>query len=133
MSTTSLVSDLLSALSLRRRRTRESIKTKLRRRSSYTPYTVYQQIMSPSILRDAEATNRLLEAILDSSGGRRSLSRLSRTCKAFSKPALDVLWRELDSLVPLIGLFPAHLFKRSRKPGLGLVSTLLTVLERKLD
>lgn len=89
--------------------------------SSYYPYTVYEQTMSPIILRDSEATKKLLEAILDSPNGKRSLSRLARTCKAFSSPALDVLWRELDSIVPIVGLFPGHLLKKTKKPGMGLV------------
>jgi len=75
-----------------------------------------------SILQDREAATKLLEAILDSPGGKRSLSRLARTCKAMSEISLNVLWRELDSLNPLIGLFPSHLFKKARRPSLGLVS-----------
>lgn len=77
--------------------------------------------MFPAILRDAEVTQRLLDTIIDLPGGKRSVSRLARTCKAFCEPALNVLWRELDSLVPIIGLFPAHLLRRVRRPGLGLV------------
>lgn len=77
--------------------------------------------MALVILRDPEAFQKLLEAIYDSPGGKRSLSRLARTCRAISGPALDVLWRELDSIIPIIGLFPAHLLKKTRRPGLGLV------------
>jgi len=77
--------------------------------------------MFPPILRDADVTQKILEAIIDAPGGRRSVSRLARTCKAFCEPALNVLWRELDSLIPIIALFPAHLLKRVRRPGLGLV------------
>ncbi|TFK36896.1 hypothetical protein BDQ12DRAFT_608820 [Crucibulum laeve] len=79
--------------------------------------------MFPIILRDPEATRKLLEAILDSPNGKRSLSRLARTCRAFSEPALDILWRDLDSLVPIIGLFPNNLLKKARRPGLGLAKT----------
>ncbi|TFK56584.1 hypothetical protein OE88DRAFT_1715576 [Heliocybe sulcata] len=75
---------------------------------------------SLAILRDPEATQKLLETILDAPGGRRSLSRLARTCKGMCEAALGVLWKELDSLVPLIGLFPNHLLRRTRRPGLGL-------------
>lgn len=78
--------------------------------------------MISTLLRDAEVTNKLLEAILDSPGGRRSLSRFARTCRAISEPALDLLWKELDSIAPIIGLFPASLLKKARRPGLGLVS-----------
>ncbi|KAI0066481.1 hypothetical protein BV25DRAFT_1796922 [Artomyces pyxidatus] len=76
--------------------------------------------MGPSILRDPEATHKLLEYVLDSPGGKRTLSRLSRTSKGFCEPGLGLLWKELDSLMPLISLFPNHLFKRARRPGLGL-------------
>ncbi|KAF9015568.1 hypothetical protein BDQ17DRAFT_1230154 [Cyathus striatus] len=77
--------------------------------------------MIPIILRDSEATKRLFEAILDSPNGKRSLSRLARTCKALCEPALDTLWRELDNLIPIIGLFPGYLLRKARKPGLGLI------------
>ncbi|KII94178.1 hypothetical protein PLICRDRAFT_100523 [Plicaturopsis crispa FD-325 SS-3] len=79
--------------------------------------------MVPAILRDPEATRKLLDAIAETPGGKRSLSRLARTCKAVSEPTLNVLWRDMHSLVPLIGLFPAHLLKKARKPSLGLVKT----------
>ncbi|TCD62847.1 hypothetical protein EIP91_006360, partial [Steccherinum ochraceum] len=82
-----------------------------------------EQSMLPAILRNADVTNKLLEYIVDSPNGRRSLARLARTCKAFKEPALNVLWRELDSFVPLLALFPNALMKRSRRPGLGLSKT----------
>ncbi|KAI0830551.1 hypothetical protein BC628DRAFT_1354460 [Trametes gibbosa] len=85
-----------------------------------TSYAVYQPKMFPTILRDADATQKLLEAILETPGGRRSVSRLARTCKAFKEPALNVLWRDLDSLTPLLGLFPSTILRRARRPGLGL-------------
>ncbi|KAI6031578.1 hypothetical protein BKA83DRAFT_393571 [Pisolithus microcarpus] len=77
--------------------------------------------MFATILRDPDAAKKLLDTIADSPSGRRSISRLARTCKAICEPALDVLWRELDSLLPLIALFPNNLLKRTRRPGLGLV------------
>ena len=89
--------------------------------SKYAPYAVHQQNMAPIILRDADATAKLLETILESTGGKRSLARLARTCKAFQEPALDVLWRDLDSFVPLVTLFPNTLLKRARRPALGFV------------
>ncbi|KIK70804.1 hypothetical protein GYMLUDRAFT_148494 [Collybiopsis luxurians FD-317 M1] len=76
--------------------------------------------MSPLIFRDPDITQKLLEAIIDTPGGKRTVSRLARTCRTMSEPALDLLWKELDSLLPLIGLFPPNLLKRVRKPGLGL-------------
>ena len=124
---------LSSLTSLRLRRTsslRESLRSfdrsssirSKRQKSSYRSYSVYDQQMAPLILRDPEAAAKLFEAILDSPGGRRSLSRLARTCRALCGPALDVLWRDLDSLVPILGLFPPHVLKKTRKPGLGFVS-----------
>ncbi|KDQ60504.1 hypothetical protein JAAARDRAFT_32915 [Jaapia argillacea MUCL 33604] len=37
----------------------------------------------------------------------RSLARLAQCSRAFSDPALDVLWHEMSDLEPLIGLIPA--------------------------
>ena len=99
----------------------KSNKSTKARAGSYQSYSVYEQTMYPIILRDPDTTTKLLEAILESPNGRRSLSRLARTCRALSEPALNILWRELDSIVPIIGLFPSQLLKKSRKPGMGLV------------
>ncbi|KAH9948173.1 hypothetical protein B0H21DRAFT_734928 [Amylocystis lapponica] len=88
--------------------------------TKHKPYSVYQQSMYPPILRDADATSKLLEAVIDVPAGRRVLARIARTCKAFKEPALDLLWKDLDSLSPLIALFPNTLLKRARRPGLGL-------------
>lgn len=79
--------------------------------------------MQPAILRDPDATNKLLEAILEAPNGKRMVSRLARTCRAFCEPALNVLWRDLDSLVPILWQFPGHLLKKARKPGMGFVKT----------
>jgi len=123
MPSISLFSDAITSVSLRLRRSREtsSLKSKQSSRSSYRPYSVYQQTMIPPILRDPDAAKKLFETIIDSPNGRRSMSRLARTCRAMCEPALNVLWRELDSLVPLISLFPSSLMKKARRPGLGLV------------
>ncbi|KDR85389.1 hypothetical protein GALMADRAFT_132087 [Galerina marginata CBS 339.88] len=132
MSQTSLLDNALNTLrrrtSLRdglrlfRTSSKDSLKsTKSKKQSStYHPYAVYEQTMFPIILRDPEATTKLLETILETPNGRRSLSRLARTCSALSGPALDILWRELDSIAPIVGLFPGHLLKKTRKPGMGL-------------
>ncbi|KAI9571737.1 hypothetical protein HD554DRAFT_2016405 [Boletus coccyginus] len=76
--------------------------------------------MLPALFRDPVAAKKLLDTIAESPNGRRSMSRLARTCKAICEPALSVLWRELDSLLPLISLFPDNIMKRARRPGLGL-------------
>lgn len=89
--------------------------------SYYHPYTVYQTNMSPAVLQDAEATRKLLEIVQGTQSGSRTVARLARTCKAFNEPAMDVLWNELDSFLPLIGLFPAYIMRKARRPTLGLV------------
>ncbi|GJE84044.1 hypothetical protein PsYK624_001190 [Phanerochaete sordida] len=38
--------------------------------------------------------------------GLRALAALARTCRAFYEPALDILWRELDNVSPLIKCLP---------------------------
>lgn len=74
-----------------------------------------------SLLRDPDTTKFVLEFILDTPNGRRSVARLARTCKALQEPSLAVLWKELDSLNPLLYTMPTHLFKRAKRPGLGFV------------
>lgn len=123
------------SLRILRSSSKDSLKSakssKKRSSSSYQPYAVYEQTMAPIILRDPEATTKLLEAILDSPNGRRSLSRLARTSRAFADPALNVLWRDLDSVVPIVGLFPGHLFKKARKPSMGLVRPMYSLAANK--
>jgi hypothetical protein len=104
-----------------RRRSLSVFKKSAASGSYYHPYTVYETNMSPSVLRDVEATRKLLEIIQDTQNGSRTVARLARTCKAFNEPAMDVLWSELDSFLPLIGLFPGYIMKRAKRPGLGLV------------
>lgn len=87
--------------------------------SSHHPYAVYYQTMLP-LLREPEVLKKVLESILEVPGGKRMLSRVARTCRALSEPALNMLWKELDSLVPLLGLFPGSVLKKARKPGLGM-------------
>lgn len=135
MPSASLLADVRATLNTLRRRssTGESIRsiissgsTKRRdksRSSSYRPYSVYDQTMAPSILRDHETTRKLLEAILDSPNGKRTLSRLARTCRAMRDVVLAILWRDLDSLIPILGLFPNEMLRKARKPGMGMVST----------
>ncbi|KAH0832411.1 hypothetical protein J3R83DRAFT_13450 [Lanmaoa asiatica] len=44
--------------------------------------------------------------------GRRTLASLARTCRAFSAPALDLLWMRLDSLDPLIKVLPSRMWAK---------------------
>lgn len=137
MHSSSVLSDVLSSFSTLRRRTStgnsirsfisrtSSLKrkgSKADRSSTYSSYSVYEQTMPLTILRDPEALRKLLEVILDTPNGKRSVSRLARTCKAVCGPALAVLWRELDNLLPILALFPNDMLKKARRPGLGFVS-----------
>ncbi|KAH9044396.1 hypothetical protein EDB85DRAFT_2070588 [Lactarius pseudohatsudake] len=75
---------------------------------------------APGLIRDPEVAYKLMEYVLDSPNGKRTLSRLARVSKVLVEPGLGLLWKELDNLVPLISLFPNQLFKRAKRPGLGL-------------
>jgi hypothetical protein len=80
-----------------------------------------QHFVQPAILRQEKVVSTILDHLMETPGGKRMLPKLARTCKPLFEPAVDALWQELDSLVPLIGLFPAHLLRRAKRPGLGLV------------
>ncbi|KAI0080350.1 hypothetical protein K474DRAFT_312829 [Panus rudis PR-1116 ss-1] len=115
---TSLI-DYISSLPIRPRL--PSIRSRKSTASSTHKDTAFSQHnMLLALLKDADATTKLLEFIIDTPNGRRSVARLARTCKGFKEPALNVLWRDLDSFVPLLGLFPNNLLRRARRPGLGL-------------
>jgi hypothetical protein len=40
----------------------------------------------------------------------KSLPALASTCRIFERPALDVLWRNLQSVEPLVKCLPSDLF-----------------------
>lgn len=52
---------------------------------------------SPSILNTPRWENRM------------ALARAARTCRAFSGPALDVLWKDIEELPALLRLFPSYM------------------------
>ena len=57
---------------------------------------------------------------------RKTLLALALTCKSFTGPALDLVWRELIGLGPLIRCLPPTLWKLEKeKAGLKLVSQIL--------
>ncbi|KAG1766285.1 hypothetical protein EDD22DRAFT_1011493 [Suillus occidentalis] len=41
--------------------------------------------------------------------GIKGIARVSQVCKTFRDPALDFLWRHIDSLLPLLRLFPLEI------------------------
>ncbi|KAF8142853.1 hypothetical protein K438DRAFT_1978276 [Mycena galopus ATCC 62051] len=48
---------------------------------------------------------------------RRDLSALARTSKTFLHPALNILWRDQDTIVPLLKCMPADLWDISVRPN----------------
>jgi len=48
---------------------------------------------------------------------RTTLASLARTCRAFEGPALDVLWRNIEGLRPLLCTMPSDLFEMKAKDG----------------
>ena len=42
-----------------------------------------------------------------------TLRSMALTCRGFSKPVFRVLWRDLDSLVPLLRCFPEDLWGKA--------------------
>lgn len=56
---------------------------------------------------------RLICAELGSTGAKKTLAGLARTCLWFNEPALDSLWYELHDLTPLIKCMPPDLWQES--------------------
>jgi hypothetical protein len=49
----------------------------------------------------------IFESVAHQAKARRQLAWIARCCKTLSEPALDVLWKELDDLIPLLEILPA--------------------------
>ena len=54
---------------------------------------------------------------LDYRAKRRTLARSARVCKAFHRPAVCVLWRRLEDLIPLFKVLPS--FVKVESDGRG--------------
>ena len=46
-----------------------------------------------------------------------TLASLARTCRAFEGPALDILWRNIEGLHPILCTMPSDLFEMKAKDG----------------
>jgi len=44
-----------------------------------------------------------------------TLPALARTCRDFTEPALDIIWRSLPSLMPLLACIPVDRWTREEK------------------
>ena len=76
MSSTFAFSDALASISLHLRHSRDTSSP-----FPYRPYSIYQQTMFPTILRDPNAAKKLFETIIDSLNGHRSMSCLARRAR----------------------------------------------------
>jgi hypothetical protein len=57
-------------------------------------------------------------------GAKRSLAAFAQTRLAFSEPALDALWYELHSLIPLVQCMPCDLWKLDQEKLVNLFSSI---------
>lgn len=57
---------------------------------------------------------------------RLALACAARTCRAFSSPALDVLWREIEELSALLKLFPSYMQHSESSVWVGLLMVLMS-------
>ncbi|OCH92360.1 hypothetical protein OBBRIDRAFT_717559, partial [Obba rivulosa] len=57
-----------------------------------------------NIFEELASTASISNAYQDMIEIRRTLARAARVCKAFYEPALKILWKELNSLMPLLQL-----------------------------
>jgi hypothetical protein len=53
-----------------------------------------------------ELLDMILGHLVGSESGEMTLSRLAVTCQRFQNPALNLLWREQQSLLPLLKCLP---------------------------
>ncbi|KAG1752883.1 hypothetical protein EDB19DRAFT_2021684 [Suillus lakei] len=65
---------------------------------------------SPLVMMHPALTNLEVICIISSYTERKSLPALASTCRAFKHPALNALWRDLQSVEPLVKCLPSDLF-----------------------
>ncbi|KAG2069536.1 hypothetical protein BDR04DRAFT_682074 [Suillus decipiens] len=58
---------------------------------------------------------RVIDSLRQTIMGKKTLMALALTCKSFSGPALDLLWRDLPEFEPLIKCLPQSLWKQDGK------------------
>ena len=66
-----------------------------------------------------EILSHIFNIVLQSTGGRKSLAALAITCLAFQDLALDVLWRRLLRIDPLVRCLPSDAWGVDLEDGLG--------------
>ena len=104
-------------------------------RRSSTPRSLpisQRKAQIPHCLEIPEILIHILEHIYVSHKGRSALAKLARTCKLFSGPALDVLWRIQTSLLPLIMTLPRELLNFAPSDQMA-VATFVRVPFARLD
>jgi len=77
----------------------------------------------------AELQTKILEYVIQSEHGHRTVAALARTCKALTEPCLDVLWhRQERGLGALMKTLPADLWEVSYGSLVRIVLILLIYL-----
>jgi hypothetical protein len=79
------------------------------------PHFIAARSVQPhSVLTDPALLRAIFEHLIDAKDerdvvvhARSQLLRLATCCKAFSEPALDLLWRKMDDLLPLLKILPS--------------------------
>jgi hypothetical protein len=67
-------------------------------------------------LQIAEITPLIMAFLVqDENRGARGVLPLLKTCKVFYEPALDILWRDLDTMAPLVMCLPGDVWKIKKK------------------
>jgi len=79
-----------------------------------SPKTVNQQSLTRAnpVLQNPYLLQSIFEQFYDQNegrvdGSRRFLLYASLTCRAFFEPAMDVMWRELNSIMPILRIIPS--------------------------
>ncbi|KAG9309977.1 hypothetical protein JVU11DRAFT_10011 [Chiua virens] len=62
-----------------------------------------------------EVQNAIFREVHSQHQGKATIARLARTCRTFSSPALDILWKALTSLIYLLRCLPTDLFQWKRE------------------
>ncbi|KAJ7116932.1 hypothetical protein C8R44DRAFT_879462 [Mycena epipterygia] len=82
----------------------------------------------PSEMHRCLQIREILDMFFEPADSYGTLAALARTCTTFQNPALDILWRNQDTLMNLLRCMPTDLFSEEARYGLKNTSTLTTLL-----
>lgn len=72
--------------------------------------------------RIAEILTMIMNYLVDGARGAREVLALMKTCKVLYEPSLDILWRDLDCLAPLVMCLSQDVWKVRNKLLVGILS-----------